>query len=110
MGVADHTAVDMTRLSNGTKNAMCPGSCVVATSLINDTNFDQWMVQWLKMVTSSKTESQMKKSFPGFLFLKGWKPHPENPNEKREISVPARVFLFFFFCKFRRELVILAET
>ena len=24
MGVADHTAVDMTRLSNGTKNAMCP--------------------------------------------------------------------------------------
>ncbi len=33
MGVADHTAVDMTRLSNGTKNAMCPGSCVVATSL-----------------------------------------------------------------------------
>ena len=40
MGVADHTAVDMTRLSNGTKNAMCPGSCVVATSLINDTSFD----------------------------------------------------------------------
>ena len=35
MAIADHTAVDMTRLSNGTKNAMCPGSCVVATSLIN---------------------------------------------------------------------------
>lgn len=62
MGVADHTAVDMTRLSNGTKNAMCPGSCVVATSLINDTNFDQWMVSWLQQRTSTRTSSQMKKS------------------------------------------------
>ena len=62
LAVADHAAVDISRLSNGTKNAQCPGSAVVATSLINDTNFDQWMVQWLKMVTSSKTESQMKKS------------------------------------------------
>jgi phosphoheptose isomerase len=62
MGVADHTAVDMTRLSNGTKNAMCPGSCVVATSLINDTNFDLWMVAWLKQRTSTRTKSQMKKS------------------------------------------------
>lgn len=62
MGVADHTAVDMTRLSNGTKNAICPGSCVVATSLINDTNFDQWMVSWLQQRTSTRTSSQMKKS------------------------------------------------
>ena len=62
MGVADHTAVDMTRLSNGTKNAMCPGSCVVATSLINDTSFDQWMVAWLRSRTSTRTKPQMKKS------------------------------------------------
>ena len=62
MGVADHTAVDMTRLSDGTKNAMCPGSCVVATSLINDTNFDQWMVSWLQQRTSTRTKTQMKKS------------------------------------------------
>lgn len=62
MGVADHTAVDMTRLSNGTKNAMCPGSCVVATSLINDTSFEQWMVAWLKQRTSTRTKNQMKKS------------------------------------------------
>lgn len=62
MGVADHTAVDMTRLSNGTKNAMCPGSCVVATSLINDTGFDQWMVAWLRQRTSTRTKSQMTKS------------------------------------------------
>ena len=62
LAVADHAAIDISRLSNGTKNAQCPGSGTVVTSLINDTNFDQWMVQWLKMVTSSKTESQMKKS------------------------------------------------
>ena len=62
MGVADHTAVDMTRLSNGTKNAMCPGSCVVATSLINDTSFDQWMVEWLKHRTSTRTRRQLQRS------------------------------------------------
>ena len=62
MGIADHTAVDMTRLSNGKKNAMCPGSCVVATSLINDTSFDQWMVAWLQQRTSTRTSSQMNKS------------------------------------------------
>ena len=38
LAVADHTAVDITRLSNGQKNAICPGSGVVATSFINDTN------------------------------------------------------------------------
>ena len=62
LAVADHAAVDMTRLSNGTKNAMCPGSAVVATSLINDTNFDQWMVNWLACRTSTRTKAQMKKS------------------------------------------------
>jgi phosphoheptose isomerase len=62
MAIADHTAVDMTRLSNGTKNAVCPGSCVVATSLINDTNFDQWMVSWLQQRTSTRTKGQMEKS------------------------------------------------
>ena len=62
LAIADHAAVDITRLSNGTKNAMCPGSAVVATSLINDTNFDQWMVSWLSSMTSTRTKNQMKKS------------------------------------------------
>tara|TARA_R110002020_G_scaffold29001_1_gene91787 strand:- start:8123 stop:9100 length:978 start_codon:yes stop_codon:yes gene_type:complete len=62
LAIADHAAVDMTRLSNGTKNAMCPGSAVVATSFINDTNFEQWMVNWLSARTSTKTKAQMKKS------------------------------------------------
>lgn len=62
LAVADHAAVDITRLSNGTKNAMCPGSAIVATSLINDTSFDQWMVAWLNQRTSTKTKAQLKNS------------------------------------------------
>jgi len=62
LAVADHAAVDITRLSNGTKNAMCPGSGVVATSLINDVGFDQWMVTWLSQRCCTKTKSQQKKS------------------------------------------------
>jgi len=62
LAVADHTAVDITRLSNGQKNAMCPSSAVVATSYINDSNFDQWMVNWLATRTAVRTPEQMKKS------------------------------------------------
>ena len=62
LAVASHAAIDITRLSNGTKNAMCPDSATVVTSLINDTDFDHWMHQWLKMVTSTKTPEQIKRS------------------------------------------------
>jgi phosphoheptose isomerase len=62
LAVADHAAVDITRLSNGTKNAMCPGSGIVATSLINDVGYDQWMVAWLSQRTCTKNKSQQKKS------------------------------------------------
>jgi phosphoheptose isomerase len=62
LAIADHAAVDITRLSNGTKNAICPGSAIVATSLINDSSFDQWMVQWLSQRTLTRTKTQMKKS------------------------------------------------
>ena len=57
------SALDIENLeSKFYENAMCPGSCVVATSLINDTSFDQWMVAWLQQRTCTKTKSQMKKS------------------------------------------------
>ena len=60
LGIADHAAVDISRLSNGTKNAQAPGSAIVDTSLINDTNFDQWMVQWVKQLTTGMTLEQKK--------------------------------------------------
>jgi len=62
LAVADHAAIDISRLSNGTKNAMCPGSGIVSTSLINDVGFDQWMVSWLNQRTCSNTKRQMSKS------------------------------------------------
>ena len=62
LAVASHAAIDISRLSNGTKNAICPDSATVVTSLINATDFDHWMHQWLKMVTSDKTEEQLKRS------------------------------------------------
>jgi len=62
LAVADHTAVDITRLSNGQKNAICPGSGIVATSFINDSSFDQWMVNWLSCRTANRTSGQMNRS------------------------------------------------
>jgi phosphoheptose isomerase len=62
LAIADHTAIDITRLSGGQKNAMCPGSATVATSLINDTDFDQWMVDWLRVRTAVRTPGQLKRS------------------------------------------------
>lgn len=49
MGVADHAAIDISRLTN--KNAQCPGSGVRATSIIGDTSFEEWFKVWLEMVS-----------------------------------------------------------
>jgi phosphoheptose isomerase len=62
LGVADHAAVDISRLSNGTKNAQAPGSGIVATSLINDSSFDDWMVHWVRQRTVSSTQEQLNKT------------------------------------------------
>ena len=62
LGIADHAAVDISRLSNGTKNAQAPGSAIVDTSLINDTSFEQWMVQWVKQLTTGLTKKQRQRS------------------------------------------------
>jgi phosphoheptose isomerase len=46
MGVTDHAAVDMSRLTN--KNVLCPGSGITATSIIGDNSFDIWFKVWLE--------------------------------------------------------------
>ena len=47
MAVADHMAIDMSRLTD--KNVICPGSAVLATSIISDTNFEDWFKHWLEI-------------------------------------------------------------
>lgn len=49
MGVADHAAIDISRLTD--KNALCPGSGVRATSIIGDTNFEDWFKNWIEMTS-----------------------------------------------------------
>ena len=46
MGVTDHAAVDMSRLTD--KNVLCPGSGITATSIIGDNSFDTWFKVWLE--------------------------------------------------------------
>lgn len=46
MGIADHAAIDMTRLTD--KNVMAPGSGIVATSIISDESFETWLAKWLE--------------------------------------------------------------
>lgn len=49
LGVADHAAIDASRLTD--KNVVAPGSGILATSIIGDTNFNDWLKTWLEMRT-----------------------------------------------------------
>jgi len=62
LAVADHAAADITRLSNGQRLAQAPGSAILATSFINDTDWDQWMVSWMEAFTRNRTEEQISQS------------------------------------------------
>lgn len=48
LAVSDHISADITRLTNFEKKTLCPGSAILATSYINDTSFDDWLVTWFK--------------------------------------------------------------
>ena len=47
LGVADHAAIDASRLTD--KNVIAPGSGILATSIIGDTNFNDWLKTWVEM-------------------------------------------------------------
>lgn len=49
LAVCDHGAIDIARLTN--KSATAPGSGILASSLINDANHDQWVKNWFKIAT-----------------------------------------------------------
>jgi hypothetical protein len=46
MGIADHGAIDSSRLTD--KNIIAPGSAITVTSLIADANFNSWIKNWLE--------------------------------------------------------------
>lgn len=48
LAIADHMAVDITRLTKYTKATFSPGSAINATSFINDSSFDDWLVCWFR--------------------------------------------------------------
>ena len=54
MAIADHAAIDMSRLTN--KNVMAPGSGITATSIISDESFDTWISKWLEFRTKYITD------------------------------------------------------
>ncbi len=49
MAIADHAAIDSSRLTD--KNVIAPGSGTLSTSIIGDTNFNDWLMNWVKMRT-----------------------------------------------------------
>lgn len=47
LAIADHAAIDCTRLCKGEKVGLSTGSAVLATSLINDKGWANWFEAWL---------------------------------------------------------------
>ena len=52
LAVADHAAIDISRLSS--KSAAAPGSGVLASSIINDAGHDDWHKTWLQYTFKNK--------------------------------------------------------
>ena len=60
LAVADHAAIDTSRLTN--KLGLCPGSGILASSLINDKGHDKWLEKWVEITSRGLTDEIMKKS------------------------------------------------
>ena len=60
LAVADHAAVDPSRLTN--KLGLCPGSGILASSLINDKGHDEWLKKWVEIVSRGLTSQILNNS------------------------------------------------
>ncbi len=60
LAVADHAAIDTSRLTN--KLGLCPGSGILASSLINDKGHEKWLEKWVEITSRGLTEEIMKNS------------------------------------------------
>ena len=54
LAVADHAAVDISRLTD--KLGLCPGSGILASSLINDKGHDLWLRKWVEISSRGLTQ------------------------------------------------------
>ena len=54
LAVADHAAIDISRLSG--KSAAAPGSGILASSIINEVGFDNWLKTWLEFTFKNKED------------------------------------------------------
>ena len=59
LAVCDHGAIDIARLTD--KQAMAPGSGILASSLINDASHDLWVKNWLSICLRGLTSEMMSK-------------------------------------------------
>ena len=60
LAVADHAAIDTSRLTN--KLGLCPGSGILASSLINDIGHDKWLNKWVEITSRGLTKDILKNS------------------------------------------------
>ena len=60
LAVADHAAIDISRLTN--KLGLCPGSGILASSLINDKGHDEWLRKWVEITSRGLTKEIMQNS------------------------------------------------
>ena len=58
LAIADHIAVDTVRLTQNKKVTFSPGSAIAATSFINDSNFDKWLIDWFKPISNLLDKSK----------------------------------------------------
>ena len=56
MSIAEHAAIDTSRLTD--KNVFAPGGGVIVTSIQGDTNFNDWMMNWLDIRTRGLDKSK----------------------------------------------------
>jgi D-sedoheptulose 7-phosphate isomerase len=59
LAVCDHGAIDIARLTD--KQAMAPGSGILASSLINDASHDLWVRNWLSITMRGHSSEFLSK-------------------------------------------------
>ena len=60
LAVADHAAIDISRLTD--KLGLCPGSGILASSLINDKGHAKWLSAWVEISARGLSKDVLRKT------------------------------------------------